>query len=153
MVRKSSPLSFRVDDQLRSSLEDAAKRERRSVSSLVTIILSDWLAANAPPAEAEGGRAAVVEAKSYKAPPGRPRKIPTHIDPWMDKKVGELLDTSRDYTVEQVCLAMTGKPVAEHVEHYDKAIECSLLRCGWVEAIELGSGDLVWITRERLKRS
>lgn len=43
---KSSPLSFRVEAELKAALEKAAKDDRRSVSSLTEKILEDWLKAN-----------------------------------------------------------------------------------------------------------
>lgn len=40
---KISPLSFRVEPEVKAALEQAAKDDRRSLSSLIDIILTDWL--------------------------------------------------------------------------------------------------------------
>lgn len=40
---KGAPIGFRVEAELKAALEAAAKADDRSVSSLVTIILRDWL--------------------------------------------------------------------------------------------------------------
>lgn len=45
MVR-SAPLGFRVEPELKASLERAAKDDDRSVSSLVERILRAWLITN-----------------------------------------------------------------------------------------------------------
>lgn len=55
---KTSPLGFRIEPATKDALERAAKVERRSVSSLVEIVLEDWLREKGylPPAsEAKGG--------------------------------------------------------------------------------------------------
>ena len=40
---KGAPIGFRIDPEIKSALEAAAKADDRSLSSLVTIILRDWL--------------------------------------------------------------------------------------------------------------
>lgn len=42
-MARTHALSFRIDPDLKSALEEAAKADRRSISSLVIIILTDWL--------------------------------------------------------------------------------------------------------------
>ena len=42
-MTKSLPLSFRLTEEVKGALERAAKEDERSVSSLVTLILRDWL--------------------------------------------------------------------------------------------------------------
>lgn len=42
-MAKTHPLGFRVEPEIKQALEAAAKADRRSVSSLVENILSDWL--------------------------------------------------------------------------------------------------------------
>ena len=42
-MAKGAPLGFRIPDEMKAALEQAAKADERSVSSLVTIILRDWL--------------------------------------------------------------------------------------------------------------
>jgi hypothetical protein len=42
-VAKTSPLGVRLDPEVKSALERAAKEDRRSLSSLIDKILSDWL--------------------------------------------------------------------------------------------------------------
>lgn len=42
-MAKTHPLGFRVEPELKAALEEAAKQDRRSVSSLIEIILTDWL--------------------------------------------------------------------------------------------------------------
>lgn len=42
-MAKTQPLGFRVEPELKEALEKAAKEDRRSVSSLVEIILTDWV--------------------------------------------------------------------------------------------------------------
>jgi len=42
-MAKTHPLGFRVDPLLKEALERAAKTDRRSVSSLIENVLSDWL--------------------------------------------------------------------------------------------------------------
>ncbi len=42
-MAKTHPLGFRVEPEVKAALEDAARKDRRSVSSLVENILSDWL--------------------------------------------------------------------------------------------------------------
>jgi len=37
------PLGARVEPEVKAAIEKAAKQERRSLSSLVEVILSDWL--------------------------------------------------------------------------------------------------------------
>lgn len=43
VVVKSAPIGFRLDADIKDALTAAAKADERSVSSLVTIILRDWL--------------------------------------------------------------------------------------------------------------
>ncbi|WP_164887699.1 hypothetical protein [Paenirhodobacter populi] len=40
---KTAPIGFRLDADIKEALSTAAKADDRSVSSLVTIILRDWL--------------------------------------------------------------------------------------------------------------
>jgi hypothetical protein len=40
---KSLPISFRLDEDEKAALEKAAATEARSVSSLLTLIVRDWL--------------------------------------------------------------------------------------------------------------
>ncbi len=40
---KLNALSFRIPDDMKAALERAAEADARSVSSLVTLILRDWL--------------------------------------------------------------------------------------------------------------
>lgn len=42
-MAKTSPLGFRVEPEMKSALEQAAKDDRRSVSSLVEKVLAEWL--------------------------------------------------------------------------------------------------------------
>lgn len=42
-MAKGAPIGFRIDPEIKSALSAAAKADDRSVSSLVTIILRDWL--------------------------------------------------------------------------------------------------------------
>lgn len=42
-MAKTSALSVRVPDEVKAAVEAAAKDERRSVASLVELIVSDWL--------------------------------------------------------------------------------------------------------------
>lgn len=42
-MAKQAALSFRVPDEMKEALDRAASADDRSVSSLVTIILRDWL--------------------------------------------------------------------------------------------------------------
>lgn len=42
-MSKSAALGFRIPDEMKAALETAAKDDDRSVSSLVTIILREWL--------------------------------------------------------------------------------------------------------------
>lgn len=42
MVR-SAPIGFRIRPETKQALETAAKADRRSMSSLIEIILEDWL--------------------------------------------------------------------------------------------------------------
>nr|WP_179220702.1 hypothetical protein [Sphingomonas laterariae] len=44
-MKKDHPIAFRVDAELKSALEKAAKDDQRSLSSLVVKILTDWLRA------------------------------------------------------------------------------------------------------------
>lgn len=39
---KNTPLGFRVDPALKAALQEGAKRDSRSLSSLIVKILSDW---------------------------------------------------------------------------------------------------------------
>ncbi|WP_082483823.1 Arc family DNA-binding protein [Rubellimicrobium mesophilum] len=45
-MTKSLPISFRLPEETKAALERAAKADARSVSSLVTKILTDWLKTN-----------------------------------------------------------------------------------------------------------
>lgn len=42
-MARTEPISFRIDPELKSAIERAAKDDRRSVSSLIMNILADWL--------------------------------------------------------------------------------------------------------------
>ena len=42
-MAKKSAISVRVDEELKDALEKAAKDDRRSMGSLVELVLSDWL--------------------------------------------------------------------------------------------------------------
>jgi hypothetical protein len=42
-MSKTHPLGFRIERDLKEALIKAAKDDRRSVSSLVEIIIEDWL--------------------------------------------------------------------------------------------------------------
>lgn len=42
-MAKQAALSFRIPDEMKEALDRAAAADDRSVSSLVTIILRDWL--------------------------------------------------------------------------------------------------------------
>lgn len=42
-MAKESPIAFRVDAEVKEALNKAAKDDRRSLSSLVDVILTDWL--------------------------------------------------------------------------------------------------------------
>lgn len=44
-MSKSAALGFRIPDEMKAALEKAAQEDERSVSSLATIILRDWLQA------------------------------------------------------------------------------------------------------------
>jgi hypothetical protein len=46
IMDKTSALGFRISDEMKAALVAAAKGDDRSVSSLVTIILRDWLIMN-----------------------------------------------------------------------------------------------------------
>lgn len=43
MNTKSVPISFRLPQEVKSALEQAATDDRRSVSSLLDKLVSDWL--------------------------------------------------------------------------------------------------------------
>ncbi|RJE83649.1 Arc family DNA-binding protein [Paracoccus onubensis] len=43
LMAKQAALSFRIPDEMKTALEKAATDDDRSVSSLVMIILRDWL--------------------------------------------------------------------------------------------------------------
>lgn len=43
-MRKSLPVSFRLEEQDKVALEKAASDDARSVSSLLTLIVRQWLA-------------------------------------------------------------------------------------------------------------
>lgn len=43
VMSKTHPLGFRIERDLKEALIKAAKDDRRSVSSLVEIIIEDWL--------------------------------------------------------------------------------------------------------------
>jgi hypothetical protein len=43
VMAKGSPIGFRIDPDIKSALESAAKADSRSLSSLVTMILKGWL--------------------------------------------------------------------------------------------------------------
>ncbi|SEN42378.1 hypothetical protein SAMN04489859_1006148 [Paracoccus alcaliphilus] len=45
-MAKGAPIGFRIDPEIKAALEAAAKADDRSVSSLVTIVLRDWLREN-----------------------------------------------------------------------------------------------------------
>ncbi len=40
---KTHPLGFRIEQELKEALVKAARDDRRSVSSLVEIVIEDWL--------------------------------------------------------------------------------------------------------------
>lgn len=42
-MAKGAPIGFRIDPEIKTALEDAAKSDERSVSSMITIILREWL--------------------------------------------------------------------------------------------------------------
>ena len=42
-MAKGAPIGFRIDPDIKSALEVAAKNDSRSLSSLVTLILKEWL--------------------------------------------------------------------------------------------------------------
>jgi len=42
-MAKTHPLGFRVEPEVKVALEKAAKDDARSVSSLIQLILTDWL--------------------------------------------------------------------------------------------------------------
>ncbi len=43
---KDKVYSWRLDEELKLALEDAARRENKSVSSLLEVIVHDWLSSN-----------------------------------------------------------------------------------------------------------
>lgn len=43
IVAKGAPIGFRIDDDIKEALKAAAKADDRSLSSLITVILRDWL--------------------------------------------------------------------------------------------------------------
>ncbi|WP_158247984.1 hypothetical protein [Paracoccus sp. SY] len=43
VMAKGAPIGFRIDADIKAALEAAAEADDRSLSSLVTIILRDWL--------------------------------------------------------------------------------------------------------------
>lgn len=43
VVAKSAPIGFRIDDEIKEALKNAAAADDRSVSAMVTIILRDYL--------------------------------------------------------------------------------------------------------------
>jgi hypothetical protein len=45
-MAKGAPIGFRIEPEIKAALESAAKKDDRSLSSLVTIILRDWLIRN-----------------------------------------------------------------------------------------------------------
>jgi predicted transcriptional regulator len=47
MVKKAA-LSIRIPESVKKAIDRAAVKDRRSTSSLVEIILADWLEAHAP---------------------------------------------------------------------------------------------------------
>ena len=42
-MAKGAPIGFRIDPEIKAALERAAKDDERSVSSLVTLIVRNWL--------------------------------------------------------------------------------------------------------------
>lgn len=42
-MAKGAPIGFRLDPEIKSALENAARDDERSISSMVTIILRKWL--------------------------------------------------------------------------------------------------------------
>ena len=42
-MAKGDPIGFRIEPEIKEALEAAARADDRSLSSLVTIILRDWL--------------------------------------------------------------------------------------------------------------
>jgi uncharacterized protein (DUF1778 family) len=49
---KDDRIAFRCEAKLRSALEQAAKRHRRSLANLMTLIVLDWLETN--PSDSKG---------------------------------------------------------------------------------------------------
>jgi hypothetical protein len=43
VMAKGDPIGFRIEPEIKEALEAAARADDRSLSSLVTIILRDWL--------------------------------------------------------------------------------------------------------------
>lgn len=148
MARKTAPLSFRIDEHLRAALEAAAAADRRSLSSLVTIILSDWATARGIdlPQEAK----AILAPAKYKPVPGRPRKAPGAVDPWLERQIDAHLDRSQYYDLNGACVAAVKKPLSAQVQYFDKALEVSLLRARWTEAVRTTDGATVWVANERI---
>ena len=81
-MAKTNPLGFRVDPEVKTSLERAAKADRRSVSSLVEKILYDWLREHghlsAPDGSSSGGAGGSKkpQRQSVAAEKLSPRKAP-----------------------------------------------------------------------------
>jgi hypothetical protein len=47
LSEKNPPLSIRVPPTVRQALEAAARKERRSLSSMVCLVIEEWLATRA----------------------------------------------------------------------------------------------------------
>ena len=68
---KAAPVSVRFEQETRAGLEKAAREDKRSLTSMLEKITSDWLREHGydqPPKPARGGRPRKPKAQALEAP-------------------------------------------------------------------------------------
>jgi hypothetical protein len=138
----SEIMSVRVSAELKAALSDAAARDFRTPSGLVTKILNEWLRDHGVAGNPD------VAPAIHSLPRGRPRTSSTDdgVHPWrgmIDEWLGERDRTTTDEVLEG---AMKIDPVAAQVGQR-KAVELVLSELGWRKLTERKAGaedQVIW---------
>ena len=70
-MAKANPFSVRLEQETRAGMEHAARKDKRTLNSMIEVALSEWLEIKGitaePPKPARGGRGRKLKAQALEA--------------------------------------------------------------------------------------
>lgn len=154
---KTVAMQMRVPSEFRAQVAAHAELDGRSMTGLIVAVMTKWIDGKpyepiSRPAKPEPPAKPVAAPKEFVKTFGRQRAAnEANREPWLFDAISEAIARVDPapllLTTDEVCGYALGKPLAEQVPNFDRAIENQLLLLGWtqwVQRIEGSPDHLVW---------